>query len=235
MKTAGMIGVLTTLLVARVYAGQITTDQLIDGYITYEQKAGGAKWTDEKTKEVRQALQQTKDDGRVWAPYVFKGEKCDRVALVNSIGAGMRLWTASKVPLSKTAAFVCDAKNLESLSDAELVVALRLVEQMVEQFEKATTIAGTHYFRLGFGRMAEEGLHFKEWFELGSAVEGLGKEGDLIATVHGTKMGRVTSIFLVNVKKEKCLVVLPVGKSSNKASDATSEPAPGAGSSAHQR
>jgi hypothetical protein len=234
MNTAGVIGVLTTLLAVGVYAGQIPSDQLIDGYITYEQKAGGVKWTDEKTKEVRQALQQTKNDDPMWVPYVFKGEKCDRVALVNSIGAGVRMCKASEV--SKAVAFACDAKNLESLSDAELVVALRLVEQAIEPIEKATTIAGTHYHRLGFGRMAEEGLRFKEWFMLGSAVEGLGKEGDMIATVLGTKMGlKVTSIFWVNVKEEKCLVVLPVGKSSNNASDATSEPAPNAGSSSPQR
>jgi hypothetical protein len=83
--------------------------------------------------------------------------------------------------------------------------------------------------------MAEEGLHLENWFQLGSDVEGLGKEGDLIATVHGTKLNSVTAIILVNVKEGKYLVVVPVGKSPNKPSDATSEPAPGAGSSSHQR
>jgi len=87
--------------------------------------------------------------------------------------------------------------------------------------KKAQSLASIPYFKLGFGRLAEEGLHLENWFVLGSVVEGLGKEGDLIATMHGTKMGRVTSIFLVNVKEEKCLVVLPAIKSPNQVPEDT--------------
>jgi len=132
MRMAGMIYIATMSLMVSLYAGEINSEQLIDGYITCMQKAEGTKLTEDKTKEARQELQQCKDNPLL-APYIFKGEKCDRVALTKVINTGIQKLKASEVSLSKFAVFVANPKNLGTLSDAELVVAFRHIEQLVEQ------------------------------------------------------------------------------------------------------
>ena len=71
MRMAGMIYIATMSLMVSLYAGEINSEKLIDGYITCMQKAEGTKLTEDKTKEARQELQQSKDNPLL-APYIYK-------------------------------------------------------------------------------------------------------------------------------------------------------------------
>jgi len=109
-------------------SGQIGTDQLIEAFITYVHKAEGDVLDNEKRREMRSELRQAKDDPLL-SPYVFKGKRFDRKAIMDEISQARAKWLASDIPLSKVARHAFEPSNLKTLSSAELVIALRLVNQ----------------------------------------------------------------------------------------------------------
>jgi hypothetical protein len=114
--------------------GQIGTDQLIEAYITYVHKAEGGVLDNQKRREMRSELQQAKDDPLL-APYVFKGKRFDRKAIMNEIAQARAKWLATGMPLSRTARYAFDPSNLKTLSDAELVIAMRLANQVTSRMK----------------------------------------------------------------------------------------------------
>ena len=122
MKKLGLTLVVAISLASGLIAGEISSDHLIEGFITYTQKAENPKVDEQKTDRMRKALKQSKEHPLL-APYVFEGKKCDRAPLVKAIHKNIQKWNKSDVPLSKTSSFASDSKNLASLSDAELVIA----------------------------------------------------------------------------------------------------------------
>lgn len=115
-------------------SGQIGTDQLIEAFITYVHKAEGGVLDNEKRREMRSELQQAKDDPLL-APYVFEGKRFDRKAIVDKIAQAKAKWLASDISLSMTARYAFDTSNLKTLSDAELVMAMRLVSQVTRNMK----------------------------------------------------------------------------------------------------
>ena len=116
-------------------AGEISSDKLVEGFISYVEKAENVKLDNEKKNKMRQALQKEKDNPLLVA-YVFKGEKCDREVLIKSVVDGLEKWKTSDIPLSKTGEYASNIKNLQSLSDAELIVASRLVDQVTGRISR---------------------------------------------------------------------------------------------------
>jgi len=135
-KTTRLLAVVATFaLDTDLIAGEINSDQLAEGFISFVVKAENPN-TDAKTKDkMRQELKRA-DMNPLLAPYRFEGEKCDRTTLVKAIRIGIRKWSESDMPLTKSASYASDPKNLENLSDSELVVAQRLVEQGVSQIPR---------------------------------------------------------------------------------------------------
>jgi len=115
-------------------SGQIGTDQLIEAYITYVHKAEGGVLDNQKRREMRSELQQARDDPLL-APYVFEGKRFGRKAIMNEIAQAKAKWSASDIPLSKIARYAFDTPTLKTLSDAELVIAMRLVNQVTSKMK----------------------------------------------------------------------------------------------------
>ncbi len=134
MRSLCAICVVSMMACIGVAAGEITTDQLIEGFISYVEKAENVKLDGEKRAEMRKKLEKFKNDPLL-APYVFKGDRCDRDALIKAIGGGIQKWRAADIDPSQTAQYASDAKNLQALSDAELVMAFRLVDQVASKIE----------------------------------------------------------------------------------------------------
>jgi hypothetical protein len=116
-------------------SGQIGTDQLMDAFITYVQKAEGAIGDKERNEEMRTELLKVRDDPLL-SPYIFAGDRCDREAIVDEIARAKAKWLSSDVPPSQVARYAFETSNLETLTDAELVIALRLVDQVVSHIER---------------------------------------------------------------------------------------------------
>jgi hypothetical protein len=90
------------------------------------------------------------------------------------------------------------------------------------------------------GLTSMDGTIIKGGFVLANDEEGLGKKGDRIAEVQIRIFAgeQTRGLVLVNVETKTPHVVFPGRKNKktpNQASDATSEPAPSAASSSHQR
>ncbi len=133
IKATHFLAVVATILLnTDLIAGEIDSGQLAEGFISFVVKAEKPD-ADAQTKEkMRQELRKA-NMGPLLAPYRFEGEKCDRAKLERSIRIGIRKWSESDIPLTKSASFASDPKNLAKLSDSELIVAQRLVEQGVSQ------------------------------------------------------------------------------------------------------
>ena len=116
-------------LETQAQSGLIGTDQLIEAFITYTHKAEGGVLDNEKRREMRSELQLARDDPLL-APYVFVGRRFDRKVVTDKIAQAKAKWLASDVPLSKVARYAFDPSNVKTLSDAELVIAMRLVNQV---------------------------------------------------------------------------------------------------------
>ena len=117
-----------------VGAGEITRDQLIEGFINYVEKAEKVELDGEKRAEVRKELEHNKK-APLLAPYAFKGDKCNRDALIKAIGEGIQKWKAAEIGLSQTTQYASVPKNLKALSDAELIMAFRLVDQVASKIQ----------------------------------------------------------------------------------------------------
>ncbi len=115
-------------------SGQIGTGQLMEAFITYVQKAEGGTVDQKKQEQMRRELQEVKDDPLL-APYVFEDAGCNRRAIMDRIAQARVKWLSSDIPLSRTANYAFEPSNLEALSDAELVMAMRLVEQTVSKLK----------------------------------------------------------------------------------------------------
>ena len=124
------------LLPTGLIAGEFTRNQLTEGFITYVGRAEDQKVDAQTAAKMRQELGAAKESP-VLAPFTFEGEQCDRAALMRLIDQGIGKCRERDVPLTKCSKFASQRKNLESLSDVELVVALRLVEQAVGQLDAA--------------------------------------------------------------------------------------------------
>ncbi|QQL43843.1 hypothetical protein [Sulfuriroseicoccus oceanibius] len=133
--TSVLAVVATLALNTDLIAGEINSDQLAEGFISFVAKVEKSDADAKTVEKMRQELKRAHKNPLL-VPYKFEGKKCDRVELVKTIEAGIRKWKASDIPLSKSASFASDSKNLQSLSDAELIVAKRLVEQVVTQIER---------------------------------------------------------------------------------------------------
>jgi hypothetical protein len=112
---------------------KIKTSELIEAFITYVHKAENPE-TDMKDK-MRQELQEAKNDPLL-APYVFTGAVINRTSIMDHIEKAKEKWVASDIPLSKTATYASKKSNLEKLSNAELVMAFRLMDQVANKVEK---------------------------------------------------------------------------------------------------
>ena len=134
MRSISAICVISMMVCIGVAAGEITTNQLIEGFINYIEKAENVKLDGEKRAEMRKELDKRKK-APLLSPYAFKGDKCDRDALIKAITEGIQKWRAADIDLSQTAQYASDAKNLQALSDAELVMAFRLVDQVASKIE----------------------------------------------------------------------------------------------------
>lgn len=110
-------------------SGRIGTDRLIEAFITYVHRAEGSILDNEMRHEMRSELQQARDDPLL-APYVFEGGRFDRKAVMDGISQAKARWLSSGIPLSKVARYAFETSNLKALSDAELIIALRLVNQV---------------------------------------------------------------------------------------------------------
>ncbi len=115
-------------------SGQIGTDRLIDAFITYVHKAEGDILDVATREEMRRELQQAKDDPLL-APYVFEGGRFDRKAIMDEIAQAKAKWLDSDMPLSRTARYAFEPSNLKTLSAAELVIAMRLVNQVTSKMK----------------------------------------------------------------------------------------------------
>lgn len=115
-------------------AGEFSREQLIDGFISYLQKAEGIALDGETKAAMRKELDKGKADPML-APYVFNGEKMDREALVKATTEDIQKWKAAGLDLTRSAQYASDVKNLQALSDVELVMAFRLINQMAERLE----------------------------------------------------------------------------------------------------
>ena len=132
-KTTRWLAIIATILLSSdLTAGEINSDQLVEGFISLMVKAEKPDADAETIEKMRQELKMARKNPLL-ASYKFEGKKCNRAELVKTIETGIRKWKASDIPLSKSASFASDPKNLKSLSDSELIVAKRLVEQVVNQ------------------------------------------------------------------------------------------------------
>jgi len=113
-------------------AGEISSAEPIEAFITYVGKAENVKLDDGMKDKMRQELQMAKDDPLL-VPYTFKGKTCDRKVIMESISAGIVKWSSSEVSLGLTGKFASDTTKLAALSDAELVMAFRLVDQVASK------------------------------------------------------------------------------------------------------
>ena len=114
--------------------GEIGTEQIIDAFMTYIQTAEGVIATDAKKEEWLAGLQGVKDDPLL-APYVYQGEKCDRQAIMDEIARDKTKLLAAEIRVAKREKYAFEPSNLEGLSDAELVIAMRLVRQLADKIE----------------------------------------------------------------------------------------------------
>mgnify|MGYP006292904369 CR=1 FL=1 len=132
---------LVTLVVVSsgVFAGEIGSDQLIDGYITYTTKASGAELDQpiEVTDETRKGLlKMMGKEHPVLAPYAFEGETLRRAPLKRAITKMLLKCEKSKIPVNIIASFAAKDEHLKSLSDVELVVAYRVTKELVKMTEQ---------------------------------------------------------------------------------------------------
>jgi len=114
--------------------GEIGTDQLIEAFMTYHQKVENVTLSDAQKAEWLPGLQGKADDPLL-APYVFQGEKCDRQALKDDIAQDQAKLLASEMTVPKREKYAFEPSNLDGLTDAELVVAFRLVRQLADKIE----------------------------------------------------------------------------------------------------
>ncbi len=126
-------------------SNRIGTNQLIEAFITYVSKAEGTVLDNEQRREMRSELQLARDDPLL-APYVFKGKRFDRKAIMDEIARAKAKWLASDIPPSKVAQYAFDPANLKTLSDAELVIAMRLVSQVTSKVEQIALDAAADRF-----------------------------------------------------------------------------------------
>ncbi len=115
---------------ACIYAGEVPSSVLMDGFVSYIQKAEKLELDDGKTKEMRKELEAGKDDP-LFKPYQFTGDKINRDVIIKSIEIGIGKWKSSEIVLSKSAMYASDPKNVKELLDGELIIADRLIQQVV--------------------------------------------------------------------------------------------------------
>ena len=115
--------------------GEIGTDQLIEAFMTYTQKAEGVVLKEAQKAEWLTALQGVRDDSLL-APYVYEGEKFNRQAIKDEIAKDQAKLMASEITVAnKREKYAFEPSNLDGLSDAELVIAFRLVRQLADKIE----------------------------------------------------------------------------------------------------
>jgi len=130
-----------------------------------------------------------------------------------------------------TASCVCGATNdLKSLPD--MSTAPVATEADAKKTVMQSVVADPRD-----GLSANHLISTKLAFALGFDVPDFGKKGERVWQVHFTELGGCTvRIAWVNAETRKVMFLMEEKKRTpNKASDATSEPAPGAASSSHQR
>ena len=111
---------------------KIDTPELIEAFITYVHKA--EKPEVDKSDEMRNELQAA-GDVPLLAPYIVRGTGINRIHLMDQIGKAKAKWEDSDMPMDKTALYASEKSNLQKLSDAELVIALRLMNQVVSNLK----------------------------------------------------------------------------------------------------
>jgi len=108
---------------------QIGTNQLMEAFITYVQKAEGVTLNAREMKQMRNELEMGKTNPLL-QPYRMEGEGVGRQLLIREIGEALGKCVAGGMTLSAATRYASDRNHLETLSNAELVVAFRLVEQI---------------------------------------------------------------------------------------------------------
>ena len=114
--------------------GEIPAEQIIDAFMSYTQKVNSVVLTDAKIAEWLNALQGVKDDPLL-APYVFPGEKLDRQAIRDDIARDKAKVSAANMSGEKREKYAFEPSNLDGLTDAELVIASRLVRQLADKIK----------------------------------------------------------------------------------------------------
>ncbi|MCP4708329.1 MAG: hypothetical protein GY869_06875 [Planctomycetes bacterium] len=114
--------------------GEITTDQLIDAFMSYHEKVENFTLTETQRAEWLPGLQGLTDDPLL-VSYVFKGEKCDRQAIKDQIAKDAVKLEDAEFALTKREQYALEPSNLDGLTDAELVIAFRLVRQAADKIE----------------------------------------------------------------------------------------------------
>jgi len=114
--------------------GEFETDQLIDAFMSYTQKAEGVTLSDAQKADWLNALQGVRDD-LLLVPYPYEGEKYDRNALMDEIAKDKAKLLASEITVAKREKYAFEPSNLEGLTEAELVIAFRLVRQAADKIE----------------------------------------------------------------------------------------------------
>lgn len=108
---------------------RIDTPELIEAYITYVHKAENPATA---TKgELRQILQEEAKNDPLLVPYVFTGPVINRTSIMDQIEEAKEKWIALDIPLCNTGIYASEKSNLEKLSDAELVIAFRMINRVV--------------------------------------------------------------------------------------------------------
>ncbi len=139
MKTLALILGSTVVLSSGLLAGEINSDQLIDAYITYTEKAVSSKkdepveFTEDERKRMVASIGK---EHPLFVPYEFDGMTLNREALIKGINKNIRDCQPSNDSSAKIPAFATMPDNLDSLSDAELVLVSRITEELIRLTEQ---------------------------------------------------------------------------------------------------
>lgn len=132
MRLATALCVAMSVMCVRLCAGEITGDQLREAFISFTQKAEHTTLDEGQLAKMREELAKMKADPFLQR-FVFEGDRLDREMLMDSIGKNIQALRTSGFLRGKVFEFASDRGNLKDLSDAELVVAFRFVEQGVSK------------------------------------------------------------------------------------------------------
>ncbi|MDA3962223.1 MAG: hypothetical protein PF961_15645 [Planctomycetota bacterium] len=115
-----------------IAAAEIDRPALIDAFISYTAKSSGEKLSPEIEVKMREQLGQLADNPLLM-PYAFEGEAVDREACYAEIASCLVKVASSDMPMPSSLQYASKRARLESLSDAELVIAMRFAIQLAEQ------------------------------------------------------------------------------------------------------